>query len=238
MADPNDPAIDSNAPPDEADVTLPVSDKTAAPGSDSGNRPEIRMNTEKSFGDYELLDEIARGGMGAVYKAKHTALNRTVALKMILSGRFAAAKDVRRFRQEAEAAANLDHSAIVPIYDVGEHEGRHFFSMKFIESGSLADKLPELRKDRETVVRLIADIANAEFCIVISSRRTFCWMSMAVRWFPILVWPNRSKATAHSPTPAPSSILPLTCHPNRPPPKRRSPRRPTSTRSAPLSTKR
>jgi len=119
------------------------------------------MNTAKSFGDYELLDEIARGGMGVVYKARHTSLNRVVALKMILSGQFAAEDDVRRFRQEAEAAANLDHSGIVPIYDVGEHEGRHFFSMKFIEGGSLAEKLPELRQDRKGMVRLIAEISRA-----------------------------------------------------------------------------
>jgi hypothetical protein len=132
---------------------------SAVVSSDGNDLAENR--SRKCFGDYELLEEVARGGMGVVFRARDRRLNRVVALKMVLSGRFATEVDLRRFHVEAEAAARLDHPGIVPIYEIGEWEGQHFFTMKFVSGGSLAGRLAQLRSDPRAAVALIAKVARA-----------------------------------------------------------------------------
>jgi WD40 repeat protein len=115
------------------------------------------------IGDYELLEEIARGGMGVVWRARQVGLNRIVALKMILGGRFANDAEVKRFRSEAEAAASLDHSNIVPLYEVAEQGGQHYFAMKLIEGGSLASRISNSKSpfSNEAAAQLLASVARA-----------------------------------------------------------------------------
>lgn len=147
---------------DNVTLSLPPSSPTASKASTkttAGNSGVIAPG--EVFGEYDLIDEIARGGMGVVYKARHRQLNRVVALKMILRGQLASDDDVQRFHREAEAAANLDHPGIVPIYEIGESDGRHFFSMKLIEGGSLSAQLEPIAQDQRSVVRLIQKVARA-----------------------------------------------------------------------------
>src|SRR5437667_7719963 len=134
--------------------------------SDDGKAFEATVGRMlKDFGDYELLEEIGRGGQGVVFRARQKSLNRTVALKVIGLGQWATKAHLKRFRLEAEAAASLDHPCIVPIYEVGEREGSCYFSMKFIEGGQLdevAKRQPmSLRDAAELVAKLARTVHHA-----------------------------------------------------------------------------
>ena len=112
------------------------------------------------FGDYELLEEIGRGGQGVVFRARQKSLNRTVALKVIGLGQWATEAHLKRFRREAEAAASLDHPCIVPIHEVGERDGSCYFSMKFVEGGQLDEVVRRTPMSIRQAAELIAKVAR------------------------------------------------------------------------------
>ena len=124
-------------------------------------RPDGQLPRIRYVGDYELLEEIARGGMGVVYKARQLSLNRIVAVKMILAGQLATKVDHDRFHSEAQAAALLDHPNIVPVFEVGEHEGQHYFSMGYVDGRSLATRLAEGPLAPKEAAELVATVARA-----------------------------------------------------------------------------
>src|SRR5215470_16306031 len=130
---------------------------------DPRSTPEIAPGgpSKVRAGRYEVLEEIAHGGMGVVYRARDQTLNRVVALKLMLAGQFAGERELKRFRAEAEAAARLDHPNIVPIYEFGALEGRPFLSMRFVNGASLANRLQGTPMDAVPATKLMSTLARA-----------------------------------------------------------------------------
>src|SRR5881392_20231 len=134
----------------------PVEDEPVGGVADSG--PPVTMLMD--FGDYELLEQIGRGGQGVVFRARQKSLNRTVALKVINLGQWASKAHLKRFRLEAEAAARLEHPGIVPIHEVGERDGSCYFSMKFIEGGQLDEVVRRETMPIRRAAEFIAKVAR------------------------------------------------------------------------------
>ena len=132
-------------------IAVSVDEKTGARSDNYSVGDTIRY-----VGEYEILEEIAHGGMGVVFKARQQKLKRVVALKMILAGRLADASDVERFHREAQSAGRLKHANIVPVHEIGEHDGRHYFTMDFVDGRSLAESI----RDESLAPRAAAEITR------------------------------------------------------------------------------
>jgi len=137
--------------------TLARDDVTSLPHGKKAARAAEMLG---ELGDYELLEEVGRGGQGVVFRARQKSLNRTVALKVISLGQWASTAHLKRFRREAEAAASLDHPSIVPIYEVGERDGSCYFSMKFVEGGQLDEVVRRKPMSIRQAAELITKVAR------------------------------------------------------------------------------
>jgi serine/threonine protein kinase/outer membrane protein assembly factor BamB len=154
----------------------PIHEQAAVPGptgnpSSAASEPTVMAGPAEErqrspthvryFGEYELLEEIARGGMGVVYRARQANLKRIVALKMILVGQLANDEEIRRFYAEAQAAARLEHPQIVPIFEIGQHEGQHYFTMAFVDGESLAHRVARQMLAAREAAALVRKVALA-----------------------------------------------------------------------------
>ncbi len=132
----------------------PLAETITPPGGSTGRRPEV-------VGDYELLEEIGRGGMGVVFRARQRSLDRVVAVKLLLHGELSSAESVARFRAEAEAAARLAHPHIVPVHDVGEHHGQPYFSMELVEGTTLSKRIAEGSLTPRETAEILVQVCDA-----------------------------------------------------------------------------
>jgi WD40 repeat protein len=133
----------------------------AQPGRDRDREPAPAGAAPEQVGDYDILREVGRGGMGVVYQARHRGLRRLVALKMILAGGFASESQRQRFRREAELAARVQHANIVQIYEVGVHDGHPFLAMEWVGGGTLADRIGGDPWPPAEAARLVETLARA-----------------------------------------------------------------------------
>ncbi|MCZ7635555.1 MAG: serine/threonine protein kinase [Verrucomicrobia bacterium] len=125
------------------------------------DEPGLATERLRRVGDYELLEEVARGGIGVVFRARQSSLDRTVAVKLLLAGLFADPKARQRFRTEAEAAARIHHPNVVSVLEVGEHEGQPFLAMEFVEGGTLAQQVANGPLPVARAARYLAKTARA-----------------------------------------------------------------------------
>ena len=152
--------VDSGASESGGIDSSTIGAKSNKRGLELGMISGFELSTSE-FGDYEIIEEVARGGMGVVFKARQKKLDRICAIKMILSGQLADEGEIERFYAEAQAAANLYHQGIVSVYEVGDVNGQHFFSMEYVEGRSLQDELDEGRIDVMRATRLVKEVAEA-----------------------------------------------------------------------------
>jgi tetratricopeptide (TPR) repeat protein/tRNA A-37 threonylcarbamoyl transferase component Bud32 len=148
--------------PTQTDFRKPEERSSAASASRSRPAEALRPGFRLRYvGDYELLSVLGQGGMGVVYKARQVSLNRDVAVKMIRNAEFASEEQIRRFQNEAESVALVDHPGIVPIYEVGNHEDQRYFSMKLIEGEGLDKRLKASPLKPGIAAELVAEVAEA-----------------------------------------------------------------------------
>ena len=152
-----------SVPPKPTAAGLPFSTRNR--GSTSLDESDILVasldGTNRNFGDYDILCEIARGGMGVVFKARQKKLNRICAVKMILAGQLASQHEIAKFYAEAQSAAHLSHPGIVAVYEVGEQDGQHFFSMDYVDGRNLQEEINIGPLDPVRAGRIVMELAEA-----------------------------------------------------------------------------